>query len=62
MKTYFDESEWCVTGCSKLDIDDDSDAGGELFVRAGKLDPDASASLAPNNPETYSAEARKWLA
>ena len=40
-KTYFEESEgngfdWleCLFSCSKLNLDDDSDAGGELFLKA----------------------------
>ena len=37
MKTHFDESaDWgfdCLFLCSNIEIDDDSDAGGELFVK-----------------------------
>lgn len=41
MKTWFNEAESsgfdvtdCLFSCSKLNLDDDSDAGGELYVKA----------------------------
>ena len=37
MKTYFDNAgDWdCFFGCSDFDVDDDTDTGGEVFVKVG---------------------------